>query len=354
MDCLVSELLVLFLLLIVCLRVFSRISSRRDIFVVLVPVAFIFSLLIFVAWGINLPTLLVFLMVIFVFAVNIHSLFRLFSGLMTDYYSFSLQFFSVVSGILIIFVGTFIVITRPVELPLEELSVKQENLLLTGSYVKEFNQRDSAFDSLDAKIFCYTPEYSSQYAEESKLPLVICVIENRQTVETMMPFVVQLASYGYKVVLADFKPFVFKPAWQRLTSLLETDSEKQSEAKTLAVAQYNSLIQYYTKENNHSALMLVGDGVCGQVLSTVAELNSGKIDAWFSINGMASDGKNYPLDNWRNGYGFLQEASPWLAIFVKDTGFNGCRDTSRFDSVYAAIQVNQVFKKALQQTGGIL
>lgn len=358
MDCVVSELLVLSLLFVVSCRIFFMERSRRDIFVVFSPLTLLLCLLLFIAWGVTLPSILIFLLTLGVFVVNIHSMWRLFSNLLTDYYSPVMYIFSCLNLLLVVVATVGIVIFRPVPFPAQELGVQEEVVLYSGSYAAGYRERDSVFDSYDAKVLRFTlndgtvvsNDASSTGVRGDVSPLVLIVTDPRETVDRVRPFVAQLASLGYDVVVADFEPSVFKSMASRFQAMVAPErffSDWQHFVR-VATVQYGILMDLFGKSAAESGrpVFLMADGLCADAVPVVSELYPENVAAWFAVNGKAADGSINVVPGWHDGFGALEESAPWLAWILNGGGnpFD-CRDGTRFNSILIATQADSFFRE---------
>ena len=339
-DSVVSQLLVLALLIATNIRIFFIHKSRKDVFVVLAPISLVLCLLLFLAWGVTLPSMLVLLLTIVTCVVNFHSMLRFFSGLVTEFYSVSLCVFSCLNLLLLVVCMAGIIILRPVKTPLEDLSVQKETRLLCGSFTNGYTERTSIFDPCDARITFFSPKET----DSTPLPVVLFVADPRQTAEMLAPVAAQTASFGYKVVVADFSS-TFEPALHRIQSATNPTafSQKEQQFVQMSTAQYGALIKFLDLRPEQQ-IFLLGEGVCQKAMDAVGKLYSNIVDAWFCINGQNSNGTICTVEGWSNGFGAIEEYAPWLKLVLSKTAnpFH-CRDATRFNSILVSTQANKFF-----------
>lgn len=372
-DIMVSQLLVLVLLFIVNFRVFGKNKKNQEVFVVLAPVSLLLSVLLIFAWGLTLPTLLIIILSFLTCLINFYSIIRFFSKLMTGYYGIGLFVFSVLLQVLIVLTATFIVVTRPVSISIEDYSVEEKSVSIIGSYGIGFTERISMFDKIDGKVSKFIPVAQEQeafvqensvqinqdefiqdetlintqpFAEEKNLPLVFIVAEPRETISQLKPLAIQLASKGYKVYVAEFFDSPFESFGKRFLGVLKKDyfDKNKSQFVQMAMGQYTELLEMYDGKNNDSDVYLVGDGICGDAIERLYQLMPDVVSGFYILNGNTSNGASQKLFDWHSGFGFLGETAPWLLWILGSTdNFFYCRDEMNFNSILAASEAHKVF-----------
>ena len=346
-DNIVTQLLILFLLFAVNCRIFFLQRSRRDTFVILAPVSLVLSFLSIFTWGVTFLTALVLLICILTCITNINSLYRLFSRLMTDYYTTAMCISSCFNLLLIVFAAIFILFFRTVPLPIEELSVKEETQLLYGSYAKGLSERTSVFDSYDVKVSRFFPENT----DTETLPKIIFVTDPRQNTDYLKSIAIQTASLGYEVIIGDYNTSVLNFAKNKIKGILfpeNMEADKVSYIRT-SVAQYNALIRFLNLSDEQN-IFLAGDGFCKEALSVVTKIFPDKINGWFAINGESSSKQNYPVNGWHDGFGDLGQREPCLKWLLERTDLLNKRDITLFDSVLIANQINSFSSLIMQNS----
>ncbi len=346
-DNIVTQLLILFLLFAVNCRIFFLQRSRRDTFVILAPVSLILSFLMILTWGLTFLTTLVLLISILTCITNINSLYRLFSRLMTDYYTTIMCVSSCFNLLLIVFATIFILFFRTVPLPMEEILIKEETQLLYGSYAKGLSERTSIFDSYDVKVSRFFPENT----ETENLPKIIFVTDPRQSTDYLKSIAIQTASLGYEVIIGDYNTSILNFAKNKIKGIFfpeNMEADKISHIRT-SVAQYNALIRFLNLSDEQN-IILAGDGFCKEALNVVYKIFPNKIDGWFGINGKSSNEQNYSVNDWHDGFGDLGQREPCLKWILERTDLLNKRDITLFDSVLIANQINSFSSSIMQNS----
>lgn len=350
-DKFISELLILILLFVVNIRVVLKIKDNRDVLVVLAPTALLLSIISFFAWNITISGIVIFFLAFFVCVINLHSFGRFLSNLVTDFYSPLLCIFSILNCFVILFVAIFLFIMRPVSNPLDDLNVVEDIKFLTGSYTRGFNEKQLFSDTIDGKIYLYKHKDDLE-KENCDKPLILMVLDPRESCDSMKSVASQISSYGYEVLVADFSKSIFSQIyWSFQDSFGKKFEEEKNYLENVLVAQYGSLLKLYGKKakENGRKIFLVGDGLNKNVFSKIKSLYSNvvDVDGFFVINGINSVGETVFLSDWVDGYGVIMESDPVFA-WIKNCGkFFECRDSTRFYSIAAAVQIDSFIKKII-------
>lgn len=201
-DSFLSQMLVIFLLFICCIRIFFTKNSKIDSATVLAPLAFVISIFNIFLWNVNFPNIFLLFLSLFVFLSNIRSLFRLSARVFVDRYSVLFVIFTIFELLLIVFAGIFTFINRPVKLEPQKFNVTKVKTILNEDFTKNFNIHSKInFFKLSSRIiYTYSPE-----AEETKdLPVVLFCGTDIAEVQDYEPYFLLLASKGCTILAADF------------------------------------------------------------------------------------------------------------------------------------------------------
>lgn len=201
-DSFLSQMLVIFLLFICCIRIFFTKNSKIDSATVLAPVAFVISIFNIFLWNINLPNIFLFFLSFFVFLSNIRALFRLSARVFVDRYSVLFVIFSIFELLLIVFAGILLFINRPVKLEPKKFNVTKEKTILNEDFFKNFNihSKLSFFNFSSKIIYTYSP---SEEIQQKDLPIVLFCGTDIAEVQDYEPYLLLLASKGCKILAAD-------------------------------------------------------------------------------------------------------------------------------------------------------
>ncbi len=201
-DSFLSQMLVIFLLFICCIRIFFTKNSKIDSATVLAPLAFVISIFNILLWNVNLPNIFLFFLSLFVFLSNIRALFRLSARVFVDRYSALFVIFTIFELLLIVFAGILTFINRPVKLEPQKFNVKKEKTILNNDFFKNFNIHSKTnFFRLSSKII-YT--YSPEDEEKKDLPVVLFCGTDIAEVQDYEPYFLLLASKGCTILAGDF------------------------------------------------------------------------------------------------------------------------------------------------------
>ncbi len=359
-DSVVIELLILSLLLAVNARLFFVARGQRDAVVLLSPVAFVVSVLVFFAWGITLPNGVIFILALVVLLENGLGIWRFCSKLYVDSFSPLLWLSSVVNILLILALGASVVIFRPVPVP-PTVQVAERTLTLTGSHHSGLRLREGVFAPVDVLLQQFKPESDTgPWTEPGKnladdtetaaadLPLVLWITDRRTTADRVRPVAAELASLGYEVVVADFNQDIVGSFAYRLKAIF-SPQEFQKELDTWvreSSVQYGALIECLGGKGamQDRVVFFLGDGYTGDGMEAALLLHD------FVAGGHAigeSAAETEVLSDWPDGFGPVGETAPWLSYLVCGTGLMESRDFSRSHSIAAAQQSHYSFEAIL-------
>lgn len=210
-----SELLILFLLFISCLRVFFMTEVKTDPLSVVPSISLVLSFLNVFAWGISLTEMLLIVLSLFIFICNLKALICFSANLVVDHYSI---FFTIVSILcmIICFTGIlFVYYFRPVKTNPKKYSVTIQTTNLYGNFSDGLSQRDNSLEGLklqkSATIKKYihhkAPVFSSD-TKETSIPekYIIFVSGKASDINLYEPMFIKLCHDGYTVIASNFYP----------------------------------------------------------------------------------------------------------------------------------------------------
>lgn len=149
-DILIAEILLLLSLLPVILRsVFIR-SHRIDSIVLITPVVFCISILLWFVYGLSLSVFCVTVFVFIVLLSNFRALIRYFNTLFVDYYSYKFRIAMFLEGLILLVLVGFLVFFAPIA------TTKQKTRVFSGSCSRGFVEREGFLMSADLFLteFC--------------------------------------------------------------------------------------------------------------------------------------------------------------------------------------------------------
>ena len=348
-DLFLAELLVLLMILVVSLRIFFTKNARIDSTVILAPISFGFSLLIFYIWGIDPVILVLCFLSLLTFFINLRSLLRLSARLVVDYYN--LRF--VIPSILIALAATglfaLLVIFRPVRYRPQDFGVTKTKVSLTGNGTSGYQERKTLFEksSVTGTLYEYAPKLDETTASD-ETPVILFVPKSTATVAHYEPYFLMLAQKGYRVLSADlYAPFpalygnaLDKRFFRRAYSMILSVFYKEEFAKFSETDEQINLLGY--KELSRLALKRYGDkarlfyAVYGIDLDALNELTT-----TFAENAFGFFALNRVAEYQGGDYGFLEQTDPLTAYF-----FGQKRDASFFIPRYVAGKTTEAIEQA--------
>lgn len=231
-DAFLSQMLIVFLLFIVCVRFFFARNLTIDSCSVLAPIAFFLSLANIFLWNLTVPNIFLAALSFIVFATNFRAILRLFSRVFVDRYSALFSVFSILELILIVFSAVFLILNRPVKIEPKNFNSKKTVYRLSGSISHGFEQLlpgDFFYSSTGIlkiyepltissektelkKIFSENTETTThelpvptqELTQKKQKPIIVfCGSETAET-QDYEPYLLFLSKKGFTVLAADF------------------------------------------------------------------------------------------------------------------------------------------------------
>lgn len=196
---LLGSLIILFLLFLVCFRVFVVRNIHRDTAVILSPMCLILSLLYVLSFRLNLTSMFIVTIALYVFIINIHSLLRFSEKLFYDKYSIFMKIGSAVGIVSIILCAIFVYVNRPVELSNKKLEITETKKIFQGNIRSGFDEPE-AF----AKRNAFFTEYKAKMIGGDSKNIVVLFTDKRGDSSAYKPYLQLLAQAGYTVCTCDF------------------------------------------------------------------------------------------------------------------------------------------------------
>lgn len=216
-----GELLILFLLILNCSRMFFLKYGKVDSLTILAPICVILSVLQILAWNANFFSIILLIISVFAFFVNFRALLRFLSRLYVDHYSAAFKTGAMIVLILSVCEVAAIIYFFPANFNLSRRNVKKETIRLSGSFSGGF-EKSGFFAISDGTVFKYelknkTTETESKADEtnetETNEPIatenpaknpIIIIPDKRADSESYEPLAILLTEKGFTVYSADF------------------------------------------------------------------------------------------------------------------------------------------------------
>lgn len=216
-----GELLILFLLILNCSRMFFLKYGKVDSLTILAPICVILSVLQILAWNANFFSIILLIISVFAFFVNFRALLRFLSRLYVDHYSAAFKTGAMIVLILSVCEVAAIIYFFPANFNLSRRNVKKETIRLSGSFSGGF-EKSGFFAISDGTVFKYEPKNKTTESEskadetnetETNEPIatenpaknpIIIIPDKRADSESYEPLAILLAEKGFTVYSADF------------------------------------------------------------------------------------------------------------------------------------------------------
>lgn len=322
-----GELLIFVLLFITNFRVFFTKKPRRDPLTVVAPFTFLLSILQIIAWGIELLTVLGFVIAFLVLISNFHALFRYSEQLYIDRYSPLMKFWAVLTTFLSTVAICLTFLTAPVELPSKELNVQKVQTNYTGSFRAGF-QKASILSYSNVKLFTFFPNIKKQEDLETDVhddekPVILFFPDKRADTHNYIPYLQLLAQKGFTVMSADF--FCDDVKWmhsfedfkilRQTACLLRSLQDNQKFMAQREFYSYNilqeckAMLQFVDQNfSPQTKVFLVSDVMGNSAVSDFAKMNSSRVSSVFFLDSV----EEYKTA----GYGCVEQTSPLTAYFL--------------------------------------
>jgi len=335
-----SELLIVFLCIISCSRVFFKV--RADAASVLPFINIIFAILNLFAWGITPQELLVLILTLFVAIWNIRAILRLSSHLVVDRFTLPFKFISLINLLLSLVVGTLLVIYRPVYVNPERFYTTET---ISYFYFDENNKTqavDTLFNSKDIRVHKYQ---NTQTGDTDKI--ILFVPGKCTSIHDYTPVFYKLVMDGYTVYAQEiygksnrwfnsildyhfFRSFAF-------TNLKHKDKESYlsllSENSSLITKEYETLLSI-VNPNQRDLVILCCDGEYTDTLINVQQANKLIVDGTYDFS--TCSGYTTP------GLGPIEQTNPFYARVL---GLK--RDDTLYMSSHIATSLEKYINKGL-------
>ncbi len=335
-----SELTILFLLLLSSARVYFIHSERKDPLSIAPLVAFICAVLNLFAWGVTVQELLVLGLAFWVFTWNFRALLRLNEQLIIDHYSPLFILISTINCILTIIAIGFVFVYRPAYVSLNKAGVVKETVRLCGNLTDGFYESD---DIKEKKTLDFTSFKASEERKQESKGTIVFLPAECASVSIYEPFLVKLARDGYTIYSGDFfsddsKPEV-RPAFSRelrrfvFVRARLSNSEKykswcEEKKEALFLSMYENMEKLVPPDEK---LIIVGDGLPKELYISLIWKNE-RFSRCFDIANI----NDYTTPGW----GPVEQTDPLLASML---GFH------RDGALYTANRTASVLEQMIEE-----
>lgn len=195
-----GEILIILILLLANGRILFIKNAKKDSLVMLSPFAFLLSIIQLFNWGVDIITLLTFILSIIVLLSNFHALFRYSERLYIDHYSLLMKVWSAVTNILSLALLAGTIYFRPVEYSSKKLGITETLMRYEGSFRSGFEE---ASNLKPANLFL--SEFKCPGVQNNQVKEVILFIpDKRGDTYYYKPYLQYLAREGFVVLSGDF------------------------------------------------------------------------------------------------------------------------------------------------------
>lgn len=350
----ISEILVLFLLLLSSARFIFITRVHSDSLSIVPFVAFIISLLNILAWGLYALDILICLVSFFVAIWNLRALLRFLSHLVIDHYGPWFILISIINLLLIIAMTFLVIYFRPGMVNFKKYGVTYESKTYHGSFAEGFDLVENPFDLSSAQVWNYEKimepqkeevqsEEEAQSQEETvseekpqseevalkeeitpeekteARKIILFIPSKLASPEIYEGFYAKLAKDGYSVYTAEFNTkeqtyfkgiknfrmfrrfffinYYYKEGAASYTELLKQNREKLK-------AEFNSLIKIVSP-SKEDFVFIVTEEDPAEILDEVQSENAELIDGCYAL----SETSGYMTSGW----GPVENTEPFSA-----------------------------------------
>ena len=194
-----GELLILFLLILNCSRMFFLRYGKVDSLTILAPVCLILSILQILSWNADVFSILLLVISLFSFFTNFRALLRFSSGLYIDHYSIAFRIGAFLILLFSVAETAILIYFFPVTMIPSKYGVTRETIRINGSFNGSFD-RAKKFTLSNGTIYKYENEDKLKQLPEK----IILVSDKLGDSSAYVPLMIKLAEKGYTVYTGDF------------------------------------------------------------------------------------------------------------------------------------------------------
>ncbi|MEE0885595.1 MAG: hypothetical protein UIB61_01670 [Treponema sp.] len=317
-----GELLIIFLILLNCVRIFLLKFGKIDSLTILAPISVVLAILQIFAWNVDIFSLSILAISIFCFFTNFRAFLRFSGGLYVDHYSVGFKIGTFFVILLCLFEGAILVKYRPVFLNRKEFNIVEEKFRLSGDFSAGFEKSENfVFSSAEIRVF--SPVKKENFNGQS----IILISDKRADSVEYVPYMKMLAAKGFKVYsgdfyardgkwfhnLADFK--VFRKFFMQINYFqnpVKFEMQKEfysfNEAREIRAMLDFVSAEEKTAESSVEPIFVVGDWMSDICFDDFSKENLESVSGFFKL----SDLTEYSS----KGFGFVQQTSPFTARFL--------------------------------------
>lgn len=317
-----GELLILFLILLNCARIFLLKFGKVDSLTILAPISVILAVFQIFAWNAELFSLSILAISIFCFFTNFRAFLRFSGGLYVDHYSIAFKIGTFFVIFLCLFEGAVLIKYRPVFLDKKEFNASESKIRVSGDFASGFEKSESlGFSSAEIRVF--SPAKKENFNGQS----IILISDKRADSVEYIPYMKFLAAKGFKVYSGDFyardgKWFhnfadfrIFRKFFMKINYFQNpVKFEMQKEFYSFNVArEVLAMLDFVSSEEKKSEpeiepIFVVGDWMSDIYFDDFSKEMPKNVSGFFKL----SDLPEYSS----KGFGFVQQTSPFTACFL--------------------------------------
>lgn len=310
-----GELLILFMMLLCCSRMFFLKYGKVDSLTILAPLSVLLSVLQIFAWGADIFSLAVLAISIFCFLTNFRALLRFSGGLYVDHYNIGFKIGAFLVILMSGFIILFLLIFKPTFFKDKDLNVEKQKVLLSGDFLGGF-QEVSGFGKRNAEIVVY----KTSIEENNNGKAVIIVPDKRADALEYYPLMKHLASNGYTVFAGDF--YARDLRWFRNTAdskcFRKWLMKRNYRNNKIKFESQKEFYGYNTKREldamlafvkpDFDQIYIIGDWMSDISLPDFAEENKDCVSGYLNLTSV--EGYETP------GLGFIQQTNPAYSYYL--------------------------------------
>ena len=317
-----GDLLILFLILLNCVRIFLLKFGKVDSLTVLAPISVILAVFQIFAWNADFFSLSILAISIFCFFTNFRAFLRFSGGLYVDHYSIAFKIGTFFVIFLCLFEGAILVKYRPVFLSKKEFNSSETKIQLSGNFAGGFEKSENlGFSSAEIRVF--SPAKKESFNGQS----IILISDKRADSVEYIPYMKMLAAKGFKVYSGDFysrdgKWFhnfadfrIFRKFFMKINYFQNpVKFEMQKEFYSFnAAREVRAMLDFVSaaekdSESKVEPIFVVGDWMSDICFDDFSRENLENVSGFFKL----SDLSEYSS----KGFGFVQQTSPFTAHFL--------------------------------------
>lgn len=344
-DKVISELFVVMLLAVLCLRVLFIKRVKVDSLTILAPFALFVSVLLFFCWGVRLPEVLLLVVSFIAFVFNLRAMLRLANGLFVDRYSVPFTIFSLLWTAIVVALGVAIFMLREVQISPANFGVTKEVYEYYGSLETGYTPRPDTTDKLftkpqDACVNIYYKSTSTIAQDLARFtPVLLFCGDKRASLFDYEPFLIKLASKGYIVVAAQYETlsqrllqrYQYIKRYFKQKNFTEVVKNEVAESCCLEYLYLIEIARGILQESHFARFYLVGDEL--NTIGMEQAQQSYNMQAQASLESTSSEEETQEekienptllgtidisqFDSYIKGFGCIEQTDPWLCLLLK-------------------------------------